>query len=131
MGNRLDPINNTPDWVRGQRGWGSTASTPPAAPCNFQQDAYTVSDWQVTATPGTTAQLHERDEAAADMFLNWVYREMGQGGFRNASYIGINSCGVTPTPDETSRPGDSRYNFMETIAMPTLATRVPTATPTP
>jgi hypothetical protein len=82
-----------------------------------------------TATPG--ALLRERDEASADMFLNWVYREVGQGGFHNYSYFSITDCTTTPTPDFTAEPGDARYNFMETIVMPTLATRVPTPTPTP
>jgi hypothetical protein len=65
------------------------------------------------------------------MFLNWVYSEINQGGFHNDNYIGITNCSTTPTPDLTARPGDARYNYMETIVMPTLATRVPTATATP
>src|SRR5690606_30716577 len=128
LGNTAN-LQGTPDWVRGQRGWGSAASTPPAVPCNFQQDAYTVIDATGTATPG--ALVRERDETAADMFLNWVYREIGMGGFHNYSYFNITNCMTTPTPDFTAMPGDARYNFMETIVMPTLSTRVPTPTATP
>ncbi|HLU08404.1 MAG TPA: hypothetical protein VK003_01955 [Oceanobacillus sp.] len=131
FGPRKDPDTSEDDWVRGQRGWGSAASTPPSVPCDFQQDAYTVDDWEVTLTPQQTQTAHERDEAAADMFLNWVYSEINQGGFHNDNYIGITNCSTTPTPDLTARPGDARYNYMETIVMPTLATRVPTATATP
>jgi len=54
FGPRKDPDTSEDDWVRGQRGWGSAASTPPSVPCDFQQDAYTVDDWEVTLTPQQT-----------------------------------------------------------------------------
>lgn len=128
MGNRIDPGSGQPDWVRGQRGWGSPAATPPAAPCNFQQDAFTVNDWDVTATPAATQQIKERDETAADMFLNWVYSKLSLSGFANGNWIGINNCNA-PMPTDTGNPGDARSNFMSDVVLPTLATYVPTPTP--
>gem|GEM_PF-3502229 len=131
FGNRLDPVNLTPDWVRGNRGWGSAALPITSTYfCDFQQDPYSVQDWLVTATPGQPNQIREVDEAAADMFLNWVYSKIGSGGFQNTSWIGITSC-VTGTPQPTERPGDTRDNFMNNVVMPTIATYVPTPTPTP
>jgi hypothetical protein len=131
LGNRTDPNSGNPDWTRGQRGWGSAASTPPAIPCNFQQNAYTVNDWEASPVVTPPTIQTERDEAAADMFLNWVYSTAMQGGFHNYNYIGITTCGITPTPDFTRLPGDARYNFMVTVVMPTLSTRVPTPTIAP
>jgi len=85
----------------------------------------------VTPTETPPAMQRERDEAAADMFLNWVYSVAapGLGGFRNDNYSGVTDCVTTPTPDLTRRPGDARNNFMSNIVMPTLATYVPTPTP--
>jgi hypothetical protein len=79
-----------------------------------------------------TALPKERDEGAADMFLNWVYRQVGQGGFVNATWAGITVCNATPAvqpPPNDS--GDVRYKFMNIVVFPTLATRFPTTTPTP
>jgi hypothetical protein len=135
FGTRLDVSGNF-DWVRGQRGWGSPAATPPVAPCIFQQNAFTVSDWLVTppAPPTLDPRSQELDEAAADMFLNWVYRIIGENGFlpADANWIGISDCAATPNPTPTGTqvfPGNDRYNLMSTAIMPTLATFVPTATP--
>jgi hypothetical protein len=132
MGNRIDPTTTPPqmDWVRGNRGWGSAAVQSPSQPCSFQQNPYTVLDWEVTATPAQTQTVRERDEAAADMFLNWVYSKIGQGGFANADYRNITDC-VSVAPTDASLPGDARRNYMETVVMPTLATYIPTSTPTP
>ncbi len=126
FGNRIDPVSQKPDWVRGNRGWGSAASTPPAVPCNFQQDPFTVADWLATQDQ----RVRERDEAAADMFLNWVYTAIAAGGFQNTSWIGINMC-ATGTAQPAERPGDVQNNYMNNIVLPTLATYVPTSTPTP
>jgi hypothetical protein len=126
----LAGVNLDPDWTRGGRGWGSPASTPPAVPCNFQQNAFTVNDWQVTPTRTPPAIQTERDEAAADMFLNWVYRVQNLGGFRNEDQRNISDCAFV-APTDTGNPGDARYRYMQTIVMPTLVTRVPTPTATP
>lgn len=115
------------DWVRGQRGWGSAYSISPAVPCDFQQNAFSVVDVGASQSD----RERERDEGAADMFLNWVYSKIGSGGFTNYNYIGIANCTITPTPDFTRRPGDARFNFMDNIVMPTLATYFPTPTAAP
>lgn len=125
MGNGY--TSKTPDWLRGKRGWGSAASTPPAAPCVFQQDAFTVVDDGIPV--GNPTRIAEIDEAAADMFLNWVYSKVVAGGFQNSNWSGVNTC-TTGTPQPTEKPGDARNNFMNT-ALPTLATRFPTSTATP
>jgi hypothetical protein len=120
-----------PDWVRGRRGWGSAVSTPPAVPCNFQQNGYIAID----ATSSQSDRERERDEAAADMFLNWVYSQVGAGGFTNVDWGQITNCTITPTAPAITgtapAPGDARYNYMETVVFPTLSTRFPTMTPTP
>jgi hypothetical protein len=129
MGAFIDANDNT-DWVRGGRGWGSPASTPPVAPCNFQQNAFTVTD--VNASPDDKSR--ERDEAAADMFLNWVYSEIGEDGFTDNDWRNISNCSATPPPTPTGTPpapGAARYNYMETVVFPTLATLFPTMTSTP
>jgi len=78
--------------------------------------------------------LKEQDEAAADMFLNWVYRRIEQGpspshavicdqsaipsytgpGFSNLSWLN-----GLQTPEAQTRPGDTRYQWMD-ITMITL-----------
>lgn len=142
--------NTTPqgDWVRGNRGWGSPAVTPPAIPCPFQQNSFVVSDWVIrTSTPtpnspGATPEpldtilITEIDETAADMFLNWVYRRNGQGGFINANWIDVvvppGNCTVTPQPMPPGNdPGDARFKYMATTIMTAMNTRIPTITPTP
>jgi hypothetical protein len=121
----------TPDWVRGRRGWGSNASTPPAPPCSFQQNAFTIRDGTVTppAPPTQNPIDTERDEAAADMFLNWVYRSLGLAGFENRNQGGIFDCQVI-APTDVSNPGDARHDYLNNVVMPTIATYFPTITPT-
>jgi hypothetical protein len=102
-------------WVRGIRGWGSSKEFKPvnangfAAACDFQQNPLVV--------PQQGPNQEEVDEAAADMFLNWVYRFlMGSStGFQNLSWIEI-SCLGTEHPGRTddSQPGDKRYEWMNT-----------------
>jgi hypothetical protein len=130
MGNRL--VDNgqgtlVPDWARGGRGWGSTASIAPTPPCNFQQDPFTANDWEASQDN----KNKERDEAAADMFLNWVYQTVGVGGFADIDWRTITDCGVTPTATDAGLPGNARSGFMSFAVMPTLATYIPTSTPTP
>jgi hypothetical protein len=85
-----------------------------------------VADWLATQNQ----RVEERDEAAADMFLNWVYRTIAAGGFQNTSWIGITTC-ATGTPQPIERPGDARNDYLNNVVLPTLATYVPTPTPTP
>jgi hypothetical protein len=109
--------------------------TPPFTPLLPARDEivatrYPANDWQVTPTRTPPAIQTERDEAAADMFLNWVYRVQNLGGFRNEDQRNISNCAAVATTD-TSNPGNARYRYLQTIVMPTLATRVPTPTATP
>jgi predicted outer membrane repeat protein len=103
------------DWLRGQRGWGSSTTGI------FQQNVVVIVDMN-----GTADESKEVDETAADMFLNWVYRRLvGQsqtsnvpdsactgpamlgnwGGFLNADANGMY---------DSSLPGNARYWWMET-----------------
>jgi len=130
------------DWTRGERGWGSaaasTAFAPGITPCDFQQNAFRVYDFDIALTPANASptqqaevRIRERDEAAADMFLNWVYsRAIPGSGFRNTDWRNVTNCSLTGTPD-ASNPGDARYFRMTNNIMPTLATRFPAITPTP
>jgi hypothetical protein len=121
-------------WVRGRRGWGTgpqqylNTSTPPA-PVSL------ITDFQ--QNPDNTAI-----EAAADSFLNWVYRFNGSGGaaavdpclltpqppynqWGGPGYLNLewsatpasafvaNSQGIAGTPD-ASLPGDRRYFDFDT-----------------
>jgi hypothetical protein len=117
------------DWVRGERGWGSQAlvpsvcdgnlsiTPPPGTPFPFQQNPCNVVDAQYTATPGADVLLIvEREEASADMFLNWVYFTLGEGGFVNTDWTRpacLNGC------SDTTLPGDVRSDWMNKL-MPTL-----------
>jgi hypothetical protein len=125
-------VQGTPDWVRGGRGWGSPASIPPSAPCSFQQNAFSIRDGTVTPPPPPTQNPldRERDEASADMYLNWVYRRLSVDGFRNEDQRNITNC-LAQVPTDTTDPGDARYEYLNNVIMPTLATFVPTPTPTP
>jgi hypothetical protein len=124
------------DWQRGQRGWGSHAAPQTALiPCDFQQNPFEVFDFDVTATPGQPQpQVIEVDEAAADMFLNWIYSRLTSGesaGFKNLSYLGLpRQCNLI-APFDGSLPGDARFQAMTERIMPVLATRFPTPTATP
>lgn len=135
------------DWLRGERGWGSGASNQGAcannngpSPTDFQQNPCTFHEW--LAEKATLyallfeggniqdAKLTELDEAGADMFLNWVYRSLNQGGFENASWSSNCMAAVAGTPPpynplpdicedgvsvtEGNGPGDDRWNWMET-----------------
>jgi hypothetical protein len=101
-----------------------------------------VNDWAVQGAANTaTAQAlkeSEVDEAAADMFLNWVYRKIPTPPapsptiepFKNTDWKNVSGCATPGTPQPTHRPGDARYNYMNTVVFPTLATYAPTPTPT-
>ncbi|MFN8420433.1 MAG: hypothetical protein U0528_14510 [Anaerolineae bacterium] len=122
------------DWVRGGRGWGSGEATPPGTPCPFQQHPFKVTDTAPGVLPAT--RVAEVNEAAADMFLNWVFSVYGSyiqatSGFRDISWLISVPC-LSGTPQPTERPGQARLNYLSTIAMPTLnaiITTTLTATP--
>lgn len=121
--------------MRGSRGWGSAAPYP--GPCgestivglpeDFQQNPCHVLDWVAAVSDvayggesSETLEVIELEEAGADMFLNWAYRILNEGGFENASWpIGcteatecLDNRGITPGSDG---PGDDRYNWMSNI----------------
>ncbi len=109
--------NFIPGWTRGRRGWGSSAPLKPRGnACDFQQDTYN--------NPPPQIDNFEVSEAAADMFLNWVYellqRRAGYAaptGFADVDWLSATSC-ITPTPltvIDTTRPGIARWDWMEHI----------------
>lgn len=111
--------NVTTSWTRGPRGWG----TGPAYYLDNGNLRNLITTFQ--QNPQNTAV-----EAAADSFLNWVFRSNVAGnvvvsskcsqvpnfgtGFQNLAWATAapafvaNSAGLTGTPD-ASLPGDSRY----------------------
>jgi hypothetical protein len=130
------------DWRRGSRGWGSAAAAPGGYACKFQQDPLRVTD---TAPENRTPE-EEQDEAAADMFLNWVYskvaatratpiptptaRSYNNYGFVDTDWGGVTDCDQGGTPDPTDQGGKARYTYLST-ALPFLAGQFPTMTATP
>lgn len=119
------------DWYRGQRGWGSDApyfgvndpaistlgpceyasNAPP--PTSFQQNPCHVKNWLYA--PNSTILVTEVEEAAADMFLNWVYRTLnitdavGNMGFANVDWRFANN------PPDNTNPGDIRFNWVNEV----------------
>lgn len=102
-------------WKRGERGWGS-------GPAKKLNNTWLITTYQQDP-------LDTPDEAAPDMFLNWVYRSNTVGGkgkvscgntgnwagpgFLNVSWQGQTSN--TPksgTPQSTQLPGDQRHKWM-------------------
>jgi hypothetical protein len=100
------------DWVRGQRGWGSSPNTQNGVPTNFQQNPY---QYQCNSSPcNDTDAIAEIEEAASDMFLNWIYKTLDQGGFPNISWrdTATETCSTNGCVDNSSS-GDIRYEWME------------------
>jgi hypothetical protein len=108
-----DPIpdvvfgNTTNGWVRGDNGWGSSTVNP--------SGGIVVTQFQQNPAQNTA-------EAAADMFLNWVYAtQAGRGGgFLNSHWnpARTDANGIACNTIETgcidpSNPGDVRYNWIE------------------
>jgi hypothetical protein len=83
---------------------------PDVTPFPFQQNPCTFPNW---ITPSTEAQIEEFEEAAADMFLNWVYRKNygASIAFRNQLWRSSN-CYFAGCPDQNSA-GTARFNWME------------------
>ncbi len=81
-------------WTRGRRGWGTgpaqylnVSGTPIPLVSNFQQDP-----------------LNNNVEAAADSFLNWIYRLNTSGG------VAVDSCTLTPRPPSNTWGGPGFLN---------------------
>jgi hypothetical protein len=83
---------------------------PNATPFPFQQNPCTFPNWETTATD--VGRVAEIEEAAADMFLSWVYFKTsnGQSGFMDSSWRGA-SCYANGCSDSTE-PGQARANWM-------------------
>lgn len=107
LGGILDN-NQVEQWERGRRGWGSGPGLS-----NFQIDP-------LEEAGKTNDEIYE---AAADMFLNWVYRRLTDAppaadpcsapltgswqGFLNIDYR------QTPPIEDPYRSGNKRYKYME------------------
>ncbi|MCI0709272.1 MAG: hypothetical protein L0154_03835, partial [Chloroflexi bacterium] len=112
LGAFKDSLGNE-DWVRGIRGWGSWASPLPN-PTDFQQNPLNAVDANATQA----IKEKERDEGAADMFLNWVYSTISPAGFRNVNW-GSAVCHVPfeslpESCNDDTLPGDHRLSWMNT-----------------
>jgi hypothetical protein len=117
-------IGNNDNWLRGERGWGSGPGSrynPLSDFCNPQTQVFT--DFQQNPAPHNSLGI-ANEEAAADMFLNWVYYKLGMGGFLNRDWrphindpISGNSCNLlTAGCDNTSAAsGTARFNWMQTV----------------
>jgi len=128
----------TSDWARGRRGWGSSGGLRPSeAGCDFQQNTGTFVDG---LNQGFSDEV---DEAAADMFLNWVYEELEsiglvspKVGFENILWNKLPTATAPPSQRDascvlataaptdwydSSLSGQARSNYMNTLVMPTLA----------
>jgi len=117
-----------PDWMRGTNGWGTGARSLLAdrprvgvcdgsagydpvldAPTSFQQNPCQAFDAQINL------RETEVEEAAADMFLNWVYRQIqrtepgGNTGFENLIWINATAS----NPDDIGLSGDARHQWMQ------------------
>lgn len=95
---------NPSEFYRGEAGWGSLvdsqgscaiSTSPDTSVSQFQQNPCQVLSWveQALIRKGLQSEAGldlledvELEEAAADMFLNWVYRLNGLGGFSNDIY---------------------------------------------
>ncbi len=111
------------DWQRGARGWGTSAAAPgpcdgssaPTPPNDFQQNPCLVTDYVQGITQ--TQTVTEQEEAAADSFLNWVYRVITQesdadpdwSGFWNTDWEDQN---CTTIDCDLGLPGDARFIWM-------------------
>ena len=133
-GRSLGVAFNASTWERGRRGWGTgpqqhldSNGTPRPLVTYFQQNTE-----------------NSPIEAAADMFLNWVYRFNAQNGDRPTNSCGLediphptnwagpgflnqawsdnphpsfitNGAGLVPGSSDFSLPGDARYFYMDVL----------------
>lgn len=127
-----DPFNLNNYWNRGERGWGSGPTkynTTTALITSYQQNPLLL-HFQLTAMPAgqeSAAKKSDRvQEAAADMFLNWVYKRLqgtppqtnctdivpGPTPFTNKSWSGLSGSAPVAGNDDVSRPGSQRFLWM-------------------
>lgn len=108
------------DWTRGERGWGSGPAASqrdiagtPTAPLisNYQQNPLFVH---------ATKDTEEINEAAADMFLNWIFRVNADPAFPPTD-----TCAQTPTPTPNHWLGDGFLNASWTAQTASVGTTLP------
>lgn len=116
----LSPLN-VPNVGPCGEGAPTTIWMPNATPFPLQQNPCTFPNWESTATD--VGRVAEIEEAAADMFLNWVYFKIsnGQTGFGDTRWRGGN-CYPNGCPDIAEQPGQVRANWMNQT-MTTLFTQ--------
>lgn len=120
-------------WTRGERGWGSGPARQPGGGyliTGFQQHPAFVSS--------SVSKVKAVGEAAADMFLNWVYRGVSDYrfapcledypgmylSFRNEDWRNMTSyLAISGTPDNT-KPGAKRQSWFESIMVKIFAAQV-------
>lgn len=85
-------------------GWGSVDPIQPNPPV-------TISIYQ----QNPSENVIDRDvEATADMFMNWVYKKQGLGGFLDNTWTG--SCYPKGCNDNGRLNGQVRMNWMDSTA---------------
>ncbi|MBN8595704.1 MAG: hypothetical protein J0M33_28385 [Anaerolineae bacterium] len=114
------------EWYRGLFGWGSGAIpwrsdckgpvSPTSVPTNFQQNPCDIVNL-------AAVDPNEAEEASADMFLNWVYKILGDGGFLNKTWYAACDTNInSPQCDDGGRQsGDARYQWMRSQTSATYA----------
>jgi hypothetical protein len=112
----LFKTNEIEHWTRGRRGWGSTANEKEFS--DFQQN--------FVDSIGIADESKDVDEAAADMFLNWVYRRLTYGPANwadecagptpvaNEPWLGFKNITGDGSVDST-HSGNVRYWWMEQV----------------
>jgi hypothetical protein len=78
-------------------------------PFPFQQNPCTFPSWILL---GPTGGVVEIEEAAADMFLNWVYRRTETGGFSNTLWRGTGCYSGGCAEATPIASGDARFIWM-------------------
>lgn len=113
------------DWNRGSRGWGSSGHSL------FQQNILEIIDTTIPPPPPAPPppgidETLELSEAAADMFLNWIYRRSTDGAVEESSdetarcttqmeigsWLGFRNIDGNGNYD-TTLPGNARFWWME------------------
>ena len=104
------PTVSLTDWQRGVDGWDGIEFDSFGA-CDDPEQDYETSDFQqnpcfVPDWLDPELTVTELEEAASDMFLNWVYRSIGEAGFSD------NETPPNAPPPFSGGPGDVRFEWM-------------------
>ena len=133
MGTFINRYTQDVYWDRGPRGWGTGPASNYGTTGTTKGIALTriLTNMQQNSPPYNGVVPNK--EAAADMFLNWIYRTLDPqnsdpfqppNGFKNISWdswesadlnTGFGVCNVTAgCADSVRKPGDARFNWMNT-----------------